>query len=120
MAAYEENVWGIKGATLSDKTAREEYGLTQEEIIKAINFQKFKFRVNYIYENPYFKLVRKEVEKFVEENYGKPYLQTMKLKTELKQVEKELKRLKTLAKVLENRKAVLQSILSSQPNENYH
>ena len=29
--------WTLKGATLSDKTAREEYGLTQREIYAAID-----------------------------------------------------------------------------------
>jgi len=28
--------WRRKGATLSDKTAREEFGLTQDEIVRAI------------------------------------------------------------------------------------
>jgi hypothetical protein len=30
------SVWAKKGATLSDKSARTEFGLTQEEIIEAI------------------------------------------------------------------------------------
>jgi hypothetical protein len=29
--------WGRKGATLSDKTARSEYGLTQDEILASIH-----------------------------------------------------------------------------------
>jgi hypothetical protein len=32
--------WGCKGATLSDKTARSEYGLTQDEIFAAIDTGK--------------------------------------------------------------------------------
>ena len=47
----------------------------------------------------------------MEENYGKPYLETMKLKTELRQVERELKRLKRETKIFENRKVALQSKL---------
>ena len=31
-----DSVWTKKGATLSDKSARTEFGLTQEEIIKAM------------------------------------------------------------------------------------
>ena len=34
--------WGRKGATLSDKTAREEFGLTQDEIIAAIRAGKLR------------------------------------------------------------------------------
>lgn len=36
--------WGRKGATLSDKTARSEFGLTQDEIIAAINAGKLQYR----------------------------------------------------------------------------
>ena len=104
----EVNVWGIKGATFSDKSAIEDYGLTIEEIRDAVKSEKLQYRINYVYDNPYFKLVRKEVEKLVEESYGKPYLETMKLKTQLRQVEKELKRLKRETKIFENRKTELQ------------
>ena len=31
-----ESEWQRKGATLSDKTARKEFGLTQDEIVQAI------------------------------------------------------------------------------------
>ena len=30
------SIWNQKGATLSDKSARKEFGLTQEEIIAAV------------------------------------------------------------------------------------
>ena len=36
--------WGRKGATLSDKTARAEFGLTQDEIIAAIRAAKLQYR----------------------------------------------------------------------------
>jgi hypothetical protein len=36
--------WGRKGATLSDKTARSEYGLTQDEIFAAIDAGKLQYR----------------------------------------------------------------------------
>lgn len=77
----DKNIWTIKGATLSDKSVREEYGLTQDEIILAINTGKLQYRINYIYENPYFKLIRKEIEQFITEKYGNKYLQTRKLQT---------------------------------------
>ncbi len=64
---------------------------------------KLQYRINYIYENPYYILIR-AVEKVVEEIHGKNYLKISKLKNELKQVDKELRRLKTQAKALKNRK----------------
>ena len=36
--------WGRKCATLSDKTARSQYGLTQEEIYAAIDAGKLQYR----------------------------------------------------------------------------
>ena len=37
--------WVRKGATLSDKTARAEFGLTQDEIIAAIRAGKLQYRL---------------------------------------------------------------------------
>lgn len=112
MIKSNESAWMIKGFTLSDKSAREEYGLTQGEIETMIKRGKLQYRINYVYENPYFKLIRSEVEKVVEEIHGKNYLKISKLKNELKQVDKELRRIKAQTKTLKNRKEELQSILN--------
>jgi hypothetical protein len=45
--------WQRKGKTLSDKTAQEEFGLTQEEIIQAIRKGQLQYRMNSIYGNPF-------------------------------------------------------------------
>ncbi len=50
--------WTKKGGILSDKTAFEEFGLTQNDIMKAINEGKLQFREGSIYGNPYFRLLR--------------------------------------------------------------
>jgi len=68
-----DSAWSKKGATLSDKSARKEYGLTQEEIIEAIKEGKLQYRNNNIYGNPYLKLVRSEVETLVDEKHGSNY-----------------------------------------------
>ena len=44
--------WGRKGATLSDKTARAEYGLTQDEIYAAIDAGKLQYRPAAMHGNP--------------------------------------------------------------------
>lgn len=113
MITNKEKFTNRKGDTLSDKSAREEYGLTQDEIIAAMNSGELQYRVNYIYENPYYKLLRSEVEKFVKKTYGENYLQKSKLLNELKQLNLELKKLKTQTKVFEYRKIELQTILKS-------
>lgn len=102
-----DSAWSKKGATLSDKSARKEFGLAQEEIIEGIEDGKLQYRINYVFGNPYLKLVRSEVEAFVDEKYGNNYLKKKKIKTELAQANKELKRLKAQVASLEQRKAEL-------------
>ena len=81
-----DSVWSKKGATLSDKSACKEFGLTQEEIITAIRKGKLQYRMNSIYGNPFLRLVRSEVEKLVDERHGGDYLKKKKLEKELAQV----------------------------------
>ena len=106
-----KSVWVKKGATLSDKSARKEFGLTQEEIIEAIRDGKLQYRPNSVFGNPYLKLVRSEVETYVDEKYGSDYLEKKKIKKELAQTNKELKRLKAQVASLEQRKTELISVL---------
>ncbi|MHB1685837.1 MAG: hypothetical protein ACYCVH_00430 [Ignavibacteriaceae bacterium] len=45
--------WTKKDGSLSDKTASKEFGLTQNDIINAINEGKLQFREGSIYGNPF-------------------------------------------------------------------
>jgi hypothetical protein len=103
----DSSVWAKKGATLSDKSARKEFGLTQEEIIEAIKNGKLQYHQNNVYGNPYFRLIRSEVEALVDEKYGRNYLEKKKLTKELADINKELKRLEAQKASLEQRKAEL-------------
>ena len=68
---YEDNSrWSRKGATFSDKSARQEFGLTQQEIIAAIRAGKLQFRGSNMHGNPWFRLLRHEVEALVREKSG--------------------------------------------------
>jgi len=107
------SIWSKKGATLSDKSARKEFGLTQEEIVEAIRGGKLQYRQNNIYGNPYLKLVRSEVESLVEEKYGSSYLKKKRITKELAQVNKELKEFKTKVISLEQRRTELRTILNA-------
>ena len=102
-----DSVWLKKGGTLSDKSARKEFGLSQEEIIKAIEGGKLQFRKNYMHGNPYLRLVRSEVEALVVEKYGDNYFEKKKLKKELAQINQELRRMKGKVTLLEKRKIAL-------------
>jgi hypothetical protein len=104
---YEISAWAEKGATLSDKTAQKEYGLTRQEIVEAIRAGKLQYRENNIYGNPFLRLIRREVEAVVKEKYGGGYLKQKKLKTELAAINRTLRALKTQTTSLETRKAEL-------------
>lgn len=101
--------WIKKGATLSDKSARKEFGLTQEEIIEGIRGGKLHYQENNVYGNPFLRLIRSEVEAFVDEKHGGYYLKMKKIKTELAQTNKELKMLKIQVATLELKKSSLQA-----------
>ena len=105
--------WKRKNASLSDKTASTEYGLTRNDIINAINEGKLQFREGSVYGNPFFRLLRSEVEKLVEEKIGKKFLLVVKSKTELKNINKELKELKFKVEKLEKQKDELNVIIKS-------
>jgi len=106
-----DSEWQRKGATLSDKTAREELGLTQDEIVRAIRAGKLHCREASMHGNPWLRLLRREVEALVKKKYGDDYLKEQQAKTELGGINRELKRLKTRAGVLEERKARLMADL---------
>jgi hypothetical protein len=74
------SVWTKKGGTHSDRSARNEFGLTQENIIEAIKGGKLQYRKNYMHGNPYLKLIRSEVEALMDEKYGENDLKKKKLK----------------------------------------
>ena len=52
--------WARKGATLSDKSAREEFGLTQDQIEDAIRAGKLEYRPASMHGNPWLRLLRRE------------------------------------------------------------
>ncbi len=99
--------WTRKGATLSDKTARKEFDLTQKEIVAAIREGKLQFRENHIHGNPYLRLLRHEVEALVSNKSGQDHLHKKKLKKELADLNKEARKLKTRLKAIERRQAQL-------------
>jgi septal ring factor EnvC (AmiA/AmiB activator) len=109
---YEDNsIWTRKGATLSDKSARQEFGLTQQEIIAAIRAGKLQFRESNMHGNPWFRLLRHEIESLVKERSGQEHLQEKKLQKELADIKKETRKLKTQLATLERRRAVLEKEL---------
>ncbi len=114
MADFDDSVWQRKGATLSDKTVRKEYGLTQDEIVEAIRDGQLQYRENSIHGNPFLRLLRYEIEALIEKKHGGDYLQDRQTETELTAVNRELKKLKKQISVLEGRKSKLLTDLEKQ------
>ncbi len=106
-----DSEWTKKGGTLSDKSAQKEFGLAREEIIEAIRAGKLQYRQNHMHGNPYLRLLRSEVEAFVQEKYGDNYAEIKRLQHELAQVNKQLRSYKSKSKTLEKRKKELESLL---------
>lgn len=80
--------WTKPGATLSHKNACKEFGLEEQNVIEAIRQGKLQYKENYAHGNPYFRLLRDEVEKLAIEIHGEDVL-------ELKKIEHEIKKAKT-------------------------
>ncbi len=102
-----DSIWTRKGATLSDKSARQEFGLTQQEIFAAMRAGKLQFRESNMHGNPWFRLLRHEVDALVKERSGQDHLQRKKLEKELADIGKETRKLKTRLAALERRRAEL-------------
>jgi hypothetical protein len=111
---YPDAEWAGKGATLSDKTACEEFGLTRDEIIAGIRAGKLQYRPSSIYGNPWLRLLRREVEGFVRSERGEGYLRERQARTELASVNRESKRLRRELATLEKRRTALLSELGEQ------
>jgi hypothetical protein len=108
---FDDREWARKGATLSDKTARSEYGLTQDEIFAAIEAGKLQYRPAAIHGNPWLRLLRSEVEDLAKALHGERYLRERQVRTELARIDRELKQLRAQFAALEERRSVLLSEL---------
>ena len=57
-----ERRMAAQGTTLSDKTARQQFGLAQDEIYDAIDAGTLQYRQACMHGNPWLRLLRREVE----------------------------------------------------------
>src|SRR5256886_681310 len=106
--------WGRRGATLSDKTARQEYGLTQDEIFAAIDAGKLQYRPAAMHGNPWLRLLRREVEDLARTLHGDRDVREKQAQAELARINRELKQLRSQFAALEERRAALLSELGEK------
>lgn len=103
--------WRRKGATLSDKTARQEFGLTQGEIYDAIDAGTLHYRRAAMHGNPWLRLLRREVDALARTSHGERYVNEQQARAELTRVNREIRRLRAELAELEERRAKLSSDL---------
>jgi len=99
--------WTRKGATLSDKAARKEFGLTQDEIVAPIDAGQVQYRVGVIHGNPWLRLLRREVEELMDSTYNDRDHRHRRAKAELGRVDHDLKKLRAEVAALEELRARL-------------
>jgi hypothetical protein len=110
--------WTETGASLSDKSARDKFGLQQEEIIQAIRDGKLHYQECSMHGNPWLRLLRHEVDTLVRELRGESYLKVKYLEHELSEVDTELRKAKARIVSLNKQRAVLISTIESTPVKN--
>lgn len=106
MAEYGE--WSRKGATLSDVTARKEYGVDSDFIVNGINAGKLEYREGAIHGNPYIRVLRRQLEAYIADELGDDYLLSWQAKTELREITREIAQLQKRLDELEARKAQIE------------
>jgi hypothetical protein len=111
---YDDSEWTEQGATLSDKAAIQKYGLTRTEILAAMRAGKLQFREQSMHGNPWFRLLRREVEALVAEERGDAALQAQKITAELAEIDRQLRALKRQAAKLERRRSELSTMLEPE------
>ncbi len=109
MAEYGE--WTRKGATLSEVTARKEYGVDSDFVVKGINAGRLEYREGAIRGNPYLRVLRSQLEAYIVDELGDEYLRTWQDKTELSKVKQEMTTLRKRLDELATRKAEIEGRL---------
>jgi len=109
MAEYGE--WNQKGATLSDVTAKAEYGVNRDFIIKGIQTGKLEYRHGSVWGNIYLRLLRSQLEKYIADELGTEYLAKVKNKLELREIKKEISQIKKRLEELQIRKLEIERLL---------
>src|ERR1022692_2079047 len=105
-----DSMWSRKGATMSDKSARQEFGLTQQEIIAAIRAGKLQFRECSMHGNPWYRLLRHEVEALVRDMSGLDHLTKKNLQKELADLNTEARKITTRLKAIGRRADLMKEL----------
>lgn len=108
----EHGEWNRKGATLSDVTAKAEYGVDRDFIIKGIETGKLEYRDGSIWGNPYLRILRSQLEEYITAELGSEHLARVKNESELRTIKKQISEAKKKLNALELRKKELESAMN--------
>ncbi len=109
----EHGEWNRKGATLSDVTAKKEYGVSRDFIVKGIRAGRLEYREGAVWGNPYLRVLRSQLEQYIAEELGANHLSSGKNQTELRKIKKEVTDLKKRLKELQVRRTELEKQLKT-------
>jgi hypothetical protein len=113
MAEYGE--WNLKGATLSDVTAKTEYEVDRDFIIKGIETGQLEYRNGSVWGNPYLRVLRSQLEDYIAAELGPEHLGRIRDEYELRTVKKQISETKKKLNTLELRKKELESSILRRP-----
>jgi hypothetical protein len=107
----EHGEWNRKGATLSDITAKKEYGVSRDFIVKGIRTGKLEYREGVVWGNPYLRVLRSQLEQYIAEEFGADRLSSGKNQTELRKITREMVNLKKRLVELQARRTELEKAM---------
>ena len=105
----EHGEWNRKGATLSDVTAKAEYGVDRDFVVKGIETGKLEYRDGSIWGNPYLRVLRSQLEVYIAAEFGPKHLLKIKNECELRTIKKQILETKKKLKALEARRTELEN-----------
>jgi hypothetical protein len=109
----EHGEWNRRGATLSDVNAEKEYRITRDFIVAGIRAGKLEYREEAVWGNPYLRIIRRQLERYIEETLGRDQFLKKKATTELRAINKELTDIRKRITELEARKAEFERVLKT-------
>ena len=89
---------------MSEGTAQNEYGVSREFILRGIRSGHLEVREGSGWGNPYFKILRSQIEAYIASELGTEYLSVKKCQSELRAINKKITELKRTLAALEARK----------------
>jgi hypothetical protein len=111
-----ESPWRKAGATLNHKNACKECGLTEAGVIAAMRAGTRQYRQNSAHGNPYFRLLRSEVESLVLEIRGGKDKEAQKINHQLQESDTEIRSIRRRLASLERQKFELLEIQRQTPH----